>query len=56
MIEPTFKEKRDIQDCGNVRCIKMTSHTMKMCERIIGRRLREETCIEEEQFGFMLGG
>ena len=30
-------------------------HTMKIWERIIDRRLREETTIEDEQFGFMPG-
>ena len=54
VIVPIFKEKGDIQDCGNYRGIKMISHTMKIWERIIGRRLREETSIEE-QFGFMPG-
>ena len=55
VIVPIFKEKRDIQDCGNYRDIKMISHTMKIWERIIGRRLTEETTIGEEQFGFMPG-
>ena len=31
------------------------SHTMKIWERIIDRRLREETTIGYEQFGFMSG-
>ena len=31
----------------------MISHTMNIWERIIDRRLREETSIGEEQFGFM---
>ena len=55
VIVPIFKEKGDIQDCGNYRGIKMISHTMNIWERIIGRRLREETSIGEEQFSFMLG-
>ena len=38
-----FKEKRDIQDYENYRGIN------------IDRRLREETCIGEEQFDFMSG-
>ena len=33
----------------------MISHTMKIWERIIDRRLGEETSIGEEQFGFMPG-
>ena len=55
VIVPLFKEKGDTQDCGNFRGIKMISHTMKNWERIIDRRLREETSIGEEQFGFMPG-
>ena len=55
VILPKFKEKKDIHDCGNYRCIKMISHTMTIWERIIGRILREETSIGEEQFGFMPG-
>ena len=31
------------------------SHTMNIWERIIDRRLREETTIGDEQFGFMPG-
>ena len=52
---PIFKEKGDIQDCGNYRGTNMISHTMKIWERVIDRRLREETTIGEEQFGFMPG-
>ena len=33
----------------------MIYHTMKIWERIIDRRLREETSIGEEHFGFMPG-
>ena len=55
VIVPIFKEKGDIRDCGNYRGIKMISHTMKIWERVIDRRLREETTIGEEQFGFMPG-
>ena len=50
VIVPIFKEKGDIQDCGNYRSI-----TMKIWERVIDRRLREETTIGEEQFGFKPG-
>ena len=55
VIVPIFKEKGIIQDCGNYRGIKMISHTLKIWERIIDRRLEEETSIGEEQFGFMSG-
>ena len=33
----------------------MIYHTMKIWERIIDRRLSEETSIGEKQFGFMPG-
>ena len=44
-----------VSGCGNYRGIKLMSHTMKILERIIERRLREETTIGDEQFGFMPG-
>ena len=54
-LPPIYKEKGDIQDCGNYRGIKLMSHTMKVWEKIIDQRLREETTIGEGQFGFMPG-
>ena len=51
MIVSILKEKGDIQDCANYRGIKI----MKIWESIIDRRLRKETSIGEEQFGFMPG-
>ena len=50
-----FRYIGDIQDCVNYRGIKLMSHTMKIRERIIDRRLREETTIGDGQFGFMPG-
>ena len=55
MIILIYKDKGDIQDCGNYRGIKLMSHIMKIWERIIDRRLREETTIGDEQFGFIPG-
>ncbi|XP_068237143.1 uncharacterized protein [Palaemon carinicauda] len=55
LIIPLYKGKGDIQKCGNYRGIKLISSTMKMWENIIKRSLRDETTIEEEQFGFMPG-
>ena len=52
---PLYKNKGDIQNCSNYRGIKLMSHTMKLWERIIERRLRLETKISENQFGFMPG-
>jgi hypothetical protein len=42
-ITPIYKEKVDVQDCGNYRGIKLMSHTMKIWEKIIDQRLHEET-------------
>ena len=52
---PIYKNKGDIQNCANYRGIKLMSHTMKLWERVIERRLRQETHISENQFGFMPG-
>lgn len=52
---PIYKGKGDIQDCTNYRGIKLISHTMKIYEQIIEKRIRNETTISEEQFGFMPG-
>ena len=41
--------------CGNYRGIKLTSHSMKLYERIIEGRLRRLVNISEEQSGFMKG-
>nr|GEU56051.1 retrovirus-related Pol polyprotein LINE-1 [Tanacetum cinerariifolium] len=52
---PIYKNKDDAQACSNYRGIKLLSHTMKLWERIIKRRLRTETMVLENQFGFMSG-
>lgn len=54
-IVPIYKGTGDAQACKNYRGIKLMSHTMKVWERIIDNRLREEVEIAEEQFGFMPG-
>ena len=50
-----YKHKGDVQLCNNYGGIKLMSHTMKIEEQIIERRLREEVMVGEEQFGFMPG-
>nr|XP_049697159.1 uncharacterized protein LOC126054693 [Helicoverpa armigera] len=52
---PIFKNKGDVQDCGNYRGIKLMSHTMKVWEKVIEKRVREESEITQNQFGFMPG-
>jgi len=53
VIVPIYKDKGEIQVCGNYRGIKLMSHTMKIWKRVIDVTLREEKSIGEEQFGFM---
>jgi len=55
VIVPIFKGKGDIQDCSNYRGIKLMSHTMKLWERILERRLRQMVEISSNQFGLMAG-
>jgi len=50
---PIYKNKGDIQNCANYRGIKLMSHTMKLWERVIERRLRKETRVTDNQFGFI---
>ena len=50
-----FKGKGDIQECKNYRGIKLLSHTSKIWERVVDRRMRQCTNIHESQFGFTPG-
>ena len=52
---PIYKNKGDQQCCGNYRGIKLMSHTMKVWERIIQGRLRDNVEISKQQYGFMPG-
>nr|GEU47927.1 retrovirus-related Pol polyprotein LINE-1 [Tanacetum cinerariifolium] len=52
---PIYKNKGDAQACSNYRGIKLLSHTIKLWKRVIERRLRRETRVLENQFGFMSG-
>nr|GEU83707.1 retrovirus-related Pol polyprotein LINE-1 [Tanacetum cinerariifolium] len=45
---PIYKNRGDVQECSNYRGI-------KLWERVIERRLRRETRVLENQFGFMPG-
>ncbi|XP_061621461.1 uncharacterized protein LOC133474126 [Phyllopteryx taeniolatus] len=53
VLVPIFKNKGDVQSCGNYRGIKLMSHTMKLWERVVEARLRTEVSICEQQYGFM---
>ena len=50
-----YKNKDDVQVCGHYRRIKILSHTMKLWERVIEWRIKKETVIRENQFGFIPG-
>ena len=52
---PIFKNKGDVQSCSNYRGIKLISHTMKLWERVVERRLRSELTFSEQQYDFMSG-
>ena len=52
---PIFKDKGDVQSCSNYRGIKLISHSMKLWERVVERRLRSELTFSEQQYGFMPG-
>ena len=55
LLIPIFKEKGDIQCCENYRGIKLMSHTLKVFERIMDGRLRQQVFIGRQQLGFMKG-
>ena len=52
---PLYKNKGDIQSCSNYRGIKLMCYTMKLWERVIEHRLRQNVKILEYRFGFMPG-
>ena len=52
---PIFKNNGDVQSCSNYRGIKLISHTMKLWERIVEKRLRHDLKFSNQQYGFMPG-
>lgn len=48
-----YKGKGDVRECGNYRGIKLLSHSMKLYEKMLDRRLRECVTLNESQFGFI---
>lgn len=54
-VVPLYKGKGDVQECKNHRGIKLLSHTMKLWERVVEGRLRNQTGVSSGQFGFMPG-
>ncbi|KAJ2943370.1 hypothetical protein O0L34_g12180 [Tuta absoluta] len=54
-IIPLYKGKGCRYECNNYRGIKLMSHTMKLYERIIDARVRSESSLSANQFGFVPG-
>ncbi|EYC37759.1 hypothetical protein Y032_0767g2181 [Ancylostoma ceylanicum] len=52
---PIWKGKGNSADCTNYRPIRLLSHTMKIFELIIVRRIREVVQLSPNQHGFVLG-
>ena len=50
-----YKQKGDILSCENYRGIKLLEHTLKILERVIEGRLRDQVRVHKHQFGFMKG-
>ena len=54
-VVPLYTGKGDPLTCGSYRAIKLLEHAMKVYERILEKRVREQVAIDEMQFGFMPG-
>ena len=52
---PIVKKKDDVQSCSNYRGTKFISHTMKLWERVVERRLISDLTFSEHRYGFMPG-
>ena len=55
LILPIYKGKGDPLDCGSYRPIKLLEHSMKVLERVLERRIRDQVKIDDMQFGFTPG-
>lgn len=51
-VVPIFKYKGDIHTCGNYKGIKLTNYNM-IWEQVIEKKIRKNTLIYKNQFGFM---
>ena len=55
VVEPIFKGKGDVMNCGSYREVKLLEHDMKVIERVLERRIRVLVDFNEAQFSFMSG-
>lgn len=54
-IVAVYKGKGDALECGSYRGIKLLDHAMKVFERVVEKRVRENVDLDEMQFGFRPG-
>ena len=55
VVLPIYKGKGDPMECGSYRGMKMLEHAMKVVERIVEHRIRQQIVIDDMQFGFTKG-
>ena len=55
LLVPVFKVKGDPLECGSYRAIKLLEQAMKVVERVLEGRIREQVDIDKMQFGFSPG-
>jgi len=55
VILPIYKGKGDPMECGSYRGIKLLEHAIKVVERILEHRIRQQIEADDMQFGFMKG-
>jgi len=55
VVLPIYKGKGHPMECGYYRGIILLEHAMKVVERIFEDRIRQQTDIDDMQFGFMKG-
>lgn len=54
-IIPIYKGKGSKLECNNYRGVKLMCHTMKLYERVIDSRLRQECSLSKNHYGFVPG-
>lgn len=52
---PVYKGKGDPLECGSYRAIKLLEQAMKVVERVLEKRIRDQVKVDEMQFGFTPG-
>ena len=55
VLVPLYKGKGDPMSCGSYRAIKLLEQAMKVFERVLEQRVRDQATIDNMQFGFMPG-